>query len=741
MSFFKKNKFSLIFLFIIFVVMFISLGYAASNINLTIDEILSYVRVGEDIRITGINVDNASDDVISNYEEYNKNSISSSFSLPNSDSSITYKIEITNFEGQVMGISGISGLPDNLEYSINGYTLKDRICDNSNKCNLGIKKDIYITIKYKNGGYDSNNVNYEIDLLFNFAKIFNINYVNIENNNYLQYIIDGSELSLDFSSIEDTSNIRLYYNENEYLTLGEDYNFVDGRLIVYSVIDNLTIEKIESLVNEKTVSLEWASFISISSYDSITGVVELTYVYSTSTWSSITGNVTFNGEIVPVIRFDTSLLSFVADEIGEYKISIKLVGKSGEINISDTLYVEIENESLIPLDDGMIPVKIANDGTVTTVSSTDSSWYNYDNKEWANAVLVKEEGTQLRSYYKNNPNVTIPEEDILAYYVWIPRYKYKIWTVDATTTTSPQTIDIEFESKTTSVSSGTTVGSWKTHPAFIWDGQTVAGIWVGKFETGHTTLSSSTTSNNLSCTDENCVNSDGLIIKPNVVSLRRNNVSNQFYASRSMSRSGNSFGLSSSTVDSHVMKNSEWGAVAYLSHSEYGVNTQIRINNNSSYTTGCGASAEDGSSTSSCQIAYGGATSYPQSTTGNISGVFDMSGGAYEIVMGNYNNVIKDSGFTTMPSSKYYDLYSSTQFTGDYDTNMILCTIETCGGHALFETAGWYSDYKTFVQSHYSWFLRSSYHYNGSRSGAFTVYNWTGNSVSYNSWRSVLVVR
>ena len=437
----------------------------------------------------------------------------------------------------------------------------------------------------------------------------------------------------------------------------------------------------------------------------------------------------------------------VTHDLKSYYIYIWLDG-----NIADNEYVNLpfdgsisasatqinKNEEIPELDDGMIPVKIANNGTVTTVSSTDSTWYNYSNKVWANAVLVKASGTKTRDYYKSNPGTVVSEDDILAYYVWIPRYKYKIWTTS--TGSSPQTINIEFENKTAPVSSGTTVGSWRTHPAFIWDGNTVAGIWVGKFETSHSTLSSSTTSNNLSCTDENCTNADGLIIKPNVVSLRRNSVSNQFYASRSMSRSSNPFGFNATTTDTHMMKNSEWGAVAYLSHSEYGINGEIRINNNSSYTTGCGASSANGSSTSSCEIAYAGSSIYPQSTTGNISGVFDMSGGAYEYVMGNYNNTISAARFTTMPASKYYDVYLSTQFTGNYSTNMSLCTIETCGGHALFETAGWYSDYQDFVYADYPWFGRGGFHSHGSSAGVWYSYYYGGNATIRDGFRSVAIV-
>ena len=77
--------------------------------------------------------------------------------------------------------------------------------------------------------------------------------------------------------------------------------------------------------------------------------------------------------------------------------------------------------------DGLIPVELSPSGdTVTVADSEMSDWYDYDNKKWANAVLVTED-THARSYYLNNPGITIPQEDILAYYVWIPRYSYKVW--------------------------------------------------------------------------------------------------------------------------------------------------------------------------------------------------------------------------------------------------------------------------------------------------------------------------
>ena len=117
-----------------------------------------------------------------------------------------------------------------------------------------------------------------------------------------------------------------------------------------------------------------------------------------------------------------------------------------------------------------------------------------------------------------------------------------------------------------------------------------------------------------------------------------------------------------------MIKNMEWGAVAYLSHSKYGTCidgtcTEIGINNNYNNMTGCGAIA--GSSSSSTCNAYNTTTGMLASTTQNIYGVYDMSGGVHELTMANIVNtdgttmIPGDSEYTTTtyPDAKYYDKY------------------------------------------------------------------------------------
>ena len=428
------------------------------------------------------------------------------------------------------------------------------------------------------------------------------------------------------------------------------------------------------------------------------------------------------------------------------------------------------------LDDGLVPIVFdtSNGTVIKTVSSTDSSWYDYSRQEWANAVLVKTSGTQTRAYYKANPGVVVNESDILAYYVWIPRYSYKIWSVDNDDKNGQeQTIDIVFES-TDSISTGTQVGEYITHPAFWWDndsdgvreiGEELSGIWVGKFETTGT--------------------ADSPTILPDVTSLRNQNVSTQFVTAQKLG--GTTYGVSSN-VDSHMMKNSEWGAAAYLSHSKYGVNREIYINNSSSYYTGRSGGNVPGStpinktytdqSATTQYNSYGYYTwdgyllnyntntksstrdlSKIASMTGNITGIYDMSGGAYEYVMGVFansngelwsgNSTTANSGFTgpvgsadtsytgtAFPDSKYYDVYKASS--GTTISALTACNGGVCYGHALSEVNSWYSAYAVFVSDNNPWFMRGGIYNSGSIAGMFHVGYYDGDSYHIFGFRSVL---
>ena len=119
---------------------------------------------------------------------------------------------------------------------------------------------------------------------------------------------------------------------------------------------------------------------------------------------------------------------------GSNPISGELISTLITAEASDTMsrYSEkIDNSgaNYPELTDSLIPV-VYNESTskwvkadVTSSTST-YGWYDYDQKKWANAVLVT--STNRSTYQSATAGTTIADADILAFYVWIPRYKYKV---------------------------------------------------------------------------------------------------------------------------------------------------------------------------------------------------------------------------------------------------------------------------------------------------------------------------
>ena len=381
------------------------------------------------------------------------------------------------------------------------------------------------------------------------------------------------------------------------------------------------------------------------------------------------------------------------------------------------------------LGEEMIPILIGNNGSVT-YANPQNEWYNYANKNWANAVILLD---GAKNKYKVGD--TISEEDIESYFVWIPKYAYKIQSLGTNGTNQP--FEIKFGTTNTTNSSSECVapnvsgengscgvGKYMTHPAFTSFGD-IKGLWVGKFETGYKG------STDTASAEKNEINPTQVQIKPNVNSWRSITNSKAFQTSYNYKRN----------LDSHMMKNTEWGAVAYLTHSIYGKCSgnaceEVFINNNSNYLTGWSGTSVNASSSTSSGYAYSHANSVKASSTGNYSGIYDLSGGAWERVAGVRGSLISGSGgFTSSDVStynkKYYDLYSTSADNESTYTTRIL-------GDATAETKGWNSDYARFVYSNLPWFVRGgSYNYT-SNAGVFNFLNTDGGAYYTNSFRVVL---
>ena len=295
---------------------------------------------------------------------------------------------------------------------------------------------------------------------------------------------------------------------------------------------------------------------------------------------------------------------------------------------------DVDNTCQVDLDANMIPIKytgstsnarwtsIANEENANNVGE----WYDYDKKQWANAVTVK---PSALSKYKDK-SVVIDNNDVLGYWVYIPRYAYEVMRPNAIDrVVAQQDFNIHFEKATDSkkipaptcnilnptaaqmwangeptkdayadnanilakdyrtqcgiprqygASEGTT---WATHPVFSWGSKETGytelnGIWFGKFMT------------------------TGTITNPTIKPNQHSNISETigtFYTMGRIMGSGtydpaenggsaitnavqNSHNLA--LAETHHAKNSEWAAVIYLATSQYGAGMS-NIKPNTSY--------------------------------------------------------------------------------------------------------------------------------------------------------------
>lgn len=198
-------------LVISFLVISISVAYAAFGKNINVTGTIANVRKEADMRVTGLSVSSSENGGLSTYEDYNISSLSMGVNLPNSNSTVTYKVSITNLGEPVMGIKSISGIPSGLTYTLTDYTLKNKICDSNDVCNLGITKDFYITIKYTSSGYDSTNTTRDITLNFTFAKFYNITYgFGVDpNSSAPTTVMEGENAVINYSTKHSTYNIKM----------------------------------------------------------------------------------------------------------------------------------------------------------------------------------------------------------------------------------------------------------------------------------------------------------------------------------------------------------------------------------------------------------------------------------------------------------------------------------------------------------------------------------------------------
>ena len=394
--------------------------------------------------------------------------------------------------------------------------------------------------------------------------------------------------------------------------------------------------------------------------------------------------------------------------------------------------------------------------TVADISNNNDDWYAYKDstgkKSQVNAPKLANGMTAIKYNTDVNgskwANAATKDGSM---WVWIPRYAYKITYKNKDNKSEGGTIDIAFLKGTTnnfldssiqgnvetSISNVTytenangtkSQNQWLLEPAFTFGDENIEGFWFAKFEASNTDGygDDASTANNANLT---------MRIKPNVTSWRNITAANIFTACLNLTSSTNykTYFNNVSNVDTHMTKNVEWGAVAYLAHSKFGLNgKEICINTNSSYLTGIGSGLTD--SATSVTDQYNSINGVTASTTKNVYGIYDMSGGAWEYVAacytGNTDKLTEKSNYI----NRYIDVYDNYSFK-KY-------------GDAIFETSSdsngttsWFEDYSRLANEVYPLFLRGGYNVNALQAGLLSFSPYDGSGVEFAGFRPVCVVK
>ena len=373
---------------------------------------------------------------------------------------------------------------------------------------------------------------------------------------------------------------------------------------------------------------------------------------------------------------------------------------------------------------GMVPVKWNGSNWIVT-NSKDSEWFNYSEKKWANIMLRDglevegvEDATTASIATMRGKKVT----KLGSMFVWIPRYGYQIESGYHQSgsdinpddgTLGAGIINIEFMKGTSNVGvkgrtkwdNASGEGNWNIHPAFDYGG-IVEGIWVAKFEASHTGC---TTDVSTGQTDTNRTDLT-LQVKPGVTSWRNITIGNIYTVCLNYNTS----------LNSHMMKNNEWGAVAYLTQSKYGKNSKVWLNNSSSFITGSAGNSASAGVDIGTTNDYTNSQGVNASTTGNVTGIYDMSGGNWEYVASYVNNghenLEKYANSLINGTMRTKDVYVSTNpenlqqnyniASKQYGDAIYEISSGTYYDSTVSNTQSWYADYSNFPSSLSPFFIR-----------------------------------
>lgn len=178
-------------------------------------------------------------------------------------------------------------------------------------------------------------------------------------------------------------------------------------------------------------------------------------------------------------------------------------------------------------------------------------------------------------------------------------------------------------------------------------------------------------------------------------------------------------------------------------------NAEIWINNSSAYTTGCAGNSVSEGEYLGCQNAYDSTIGFEASTTGNIYGIYDLSGNTAEYTAAyvNNNNINLNTNGSAIinADNKYKDVYL--QGVGDARISNYALAINY-KGDAIYEvgssgdgTTAWYGDVSYMPYSNDPWFYRGGHCGHGVTAGYFYSSGNSGIGVgNYVGFHTVVLV-
>ncbi|MEG0283118.1 MAG: hypothetical protein RR662_08090, partial [Clostridia bacterium] len=468
-----------------------------------------------------------------------------------------------------------------------------------------------------------------------------------------------------------------------------------------------------------------AADINVVTTENLSGIVKYMYKYGTDINAAV-----WTEKASTATTIDIPLTNLT--QLTAYTFEVKAVDKAGnESAVKQVQFTTLEEIKFKPvIVAGLTPIKWNASNAVVTTTDTDAEWSDYQNKKWANAQT--KDGSM---------------------WTWIPRYAYRIIYYSGAVTNNVGSGNIigysdnrglvdasgnasttfnrlngrvevvflgannfkyfngtEFVGDVREKNTANNPNNYVIHPAFspvrrtgytkksgnFGNTEEIPGFWVSKFEMGPESVSKSNISSQISMT-----------------------TSNMFTLGRNLASTREITG-----GDSMLLTTTQWGAVAYLTKA---VGREPDINTNVNFITGNGDYTKN----------------EVQSTTANVTGVYDMNGCAWETMSayiidqntGYMNNLI------TYKDTKYVDVYTISSSPGNKNSNYQANADKY--GDAIYEVSingarnpfGWSLDECDFPYSSWPVLIRGGANGNGNNSGVFAFSHYTGESVGYACWR------